>query len=364
MKIKSVHLKDFRNYEAQEVDFFPELNVLFGENASGKTNLIEAVYLCGVGRSPRTSKDKELIRYGAESASVKLVLEKKYRQHTVEIYISKNGKKAVKIDGLPVQKMGDLLGTLNVVFFSPDEMRFIKDTPDLRRRFMDISLSQQKKSYFYALQRYSKILKQRNTVLKQNEKTLSDMLDIFDEQLSKEGAEIIWDRQAFLRELSLPAADAHSAISGGKEELVLSYETDTEGATKEELQKNLKAQLFAGREKDARLQFTNCGPHRDDIKILLNGTDARKFASQGQQRTTALSVKIAELRMFEKETGELPVLLLDDVLSELDEKRQKFLIEAAKSVQVILTGTSYNVDKPAALFKVENGKCSFLRKNT
>jgi DNA replication and repair protein RecF len=356
MRIKTVRLKNFRNYGEQTVEFSNGLNVLSGKNASGKTNLLEAVYLAGVGRSPRTSKEKELIKYNEDCASVKITVEKKYRSHSVELYFDKSGKKSVKIDGIPVQKMGELLGVLNVVFFSPDELKFIKDTPDVRRRFMDISLSQQKKDYFYALQRYTKALKQRNNLLKQNSPAaLEDLLDVWDVQLANEGAKIVLERNRFIEELAAPAKAAHLAVSGVNELLELSYETDVEGVSYEEIRVCLIKKLSAAREKDIRLQFTSVGPHRDDIAIFLNGADARRFSSQGQQRTAALSVKLSELKLFLRETGETPVLLLDDVLSELDETRQNLLIKEASFAQVILTCTSFPVNSPRNLFIVENG---------
>jgi DNA replication and repair protein RecF len=249
-----------------------------------------------------------------------------------------------------------------VVFFSPDELKFIKDTPDVRRRFMDISLSQQKKEYFYALQRYSKALKQRNNLLKQNSSAaLAELLDVWDIQLANEGAKLVAARKRFIGELALPAKAAHLAVSGVNELLELSYETDTGGETAEEIRVSMLNNLAAAREKDVRLQFTSVGPHRDDIAIFLNGADARRFSSQGQQRTAALSVKLSELKLFLRETGETPVLLLDDVLSELDETRQNLLLREASFAQVILTCTSFPLNFPRNLFLVDNGTVTVRR---
>ena len=250
------------------------------------------------------------------------------------------------------------MGVLNVVYFSPDELKMIKESPKERRRFMDISLSQQKKKYFYNLQRYNKTLDQRNKLLKtaRSIEGLRDMLAVWDVQLAAIGAEIISDRLIFLKKLSVYAAREHTRLSGGREELVLRYESDAL-----DMDRDIKEQLIlryeADIEKDYQLKFTSSGPHRDDIKITINGIDVRKFGSQGQQRSAALSLKMAEISQFEEETGEKPVLLLDDVLSELDEGRQRELLSAASGVQTILTCTEFDIDiNPCpALFTISQG---------
>ena len=355
MKILSLSLSNFRNYESQQVTFDGGLNVLHGKNASGKTNMIESVYLCSLLRSPRTTKDKELIRMGANRAKVSLTVEKKFRKHTISILIDEVGKKKVAIDGIPVQRAGELLGVLGVVFFSPDELKLVKDSPAERRGFLDVGLSQQQKSYFKALQNYNKTLKQKNNLLKDSRyaDNLDDMLDVWDIGLAEHGATIIKKRMEYVAELDKFASVAHGKISSGKEQLKLSYETAVK--TEGDVRRNLEEALLSAREKDKELGYSTVGPHRDDIKIEIDSIDARKFASQGQQRTIALAMKLGEVEMYKQETGETPVLLLDDVLSELDKTRRDVLLKATSGVQTILTCTEFD-GEGAKLFEVKEGK--------
>ncbi len=359
MYLKSLQLKNFRNYQSASVSFENGLNVLKGQNASGKTNLIEAVYLLGIGKSPRTTNEKELIKMGEEHAYVKAVVQKKYRSHTIEVFIDKSGKK-IKIDGIPALRAAELIGVLNVVFFSPDELKFIKEGPSERRKFLDIALSQQSANYFRTLQKYNRILKQRNKLLKTENfnPALSEMLSVWDVQLAAENANLVFMRKNFLNELGCSVAAIHDALTDGKETLTLSYESDVDGETVEQL-KEAQIQMYQkNREKDEQYQFTVSGAHRDDFKISLNGNDARKIASQGQQRTAALSILIGELEMFKTETGEMPVLLLDDVLSELDENRRKQLLSATFATQTLLTCTEFNEDvqnEKTKIFTVNQG---------
>ena len=355
MKIISLSLANFRNYESQQVFFDGGLNVLHGKNASGKTNMLESVYLCSLLRSPRTTKDKELIRMGATRAKVVLLVEKKFRKHTITIFIDEAGKKKVAIDGIPVQRAGELLGVLGVVFFSPDELKLVKESPAERRSFLDMGLSQQQKAYFNALQRYNKTLKQKNNLLKDSRhaENIDDMLDIWDIGLAEQGAIIIRKRMEFVAELNKFASASHEKISSGKEKLNLSYETAV--STTDDIRRNLEEALLKSREKDKELGYCTVGPHRDDIKIEIDGIDARKFASQGQQRTIALAMKLGEVELYKQETGEAPVLLLDDVLSELDKTRRDILLKATEGVQTILTCTEFD-GNGAKLFEVKEGK--------
>ena len=358
MKIVSLELKNFRNYRHSSVAFKDGLNVLYGENASGKTNMLESVYFSSVFSSPRTTKDKEMVFMGEEAANIKLVIEKKYRKHTISIQIDAQGKKKVAVDGVPVNRAGELLGVLGVVFFSPDEMKLVKESPAERRRFLDIGLSQQQKSYFVALSRYNHTLKQKNNLLKEykNSKSVDDMLDVWDAGLAREGAIIVARRKEYIATLNDAARKFHFILSGEKENLSLSYESAAETNCKqEELEQNLLSALRASREKDKELGFSTVGPHRDDIKIDINGKDARKFASQGQQRTTALAMKIGQVVIYREELGEAPVLLLDDVLSELDENRQHILLDLVNGFQTLLTCTEYKLGNHATLFEVKEG---------
>lgn len=359
MRIRRLELENFRNYSTAVLTFDGGINVICGKNGAGKTNILESVYMLSLSTSPRTTKDKETIKFGEKKARVKMVLEKKFRTHTVILQIEENSKKKVTVDGIPVSRAAELIGVLGVVFFSPDEMRLVKETPAERRRFLDVGLSQQQKSYFIALSRYNKVLKQKNNLLK-NLAIGGDadgMLAVWDAQLADYGAVIVQKRKAYIEKLNREAAEAHRRLSGGKEELTLSYETPVFGESAEEMKKSLAEKLAASREKDKQLGFCSVGPHRDDIAITVNGLDARKFASQGQQRTIALAMKLGETALFTEESGETPVLLLDDVMSELDADRQQMLTELAGGVQTLVTCTEFSfpgrVDK---VIRIADGK--------
>ena len=357
MKISSLEIENFRNYKSASVKFDGGLNVIFGDNATGKTNMLESVYMASMLHSPRTLKDKELIKIGEEKASIKVVVDKKYKKYRIDIQIDESGKKRVMIDKIPVQRAGELLGVLGVVFFSPDEMKLIKESPQERRRFMDIGLSQQQKSYFICLQRYNKLLKQKNNLLKNYNHSdhADEMLDVWDLSLAKEGAIIISKRVEYIQTLNQAANRFHKEISMQKEELKLSYETTIENF--DNVEKELYQKIVASREKDKELGFSTVGPHRDDIKIEINGKDSRKYASQGQQRSIALSMKLGEVVIYKDEIGEPPVLLLDDVLSELDETRQTMLLKMTEGFQTIITTCNdFTVDCPAKIIKISNGK--------
>lgn len=364
MRVASLELKNFRNYSDAHVEFNDGLNVLFGENASGKTNMLESIYFCSVFHSPKSNaKDKELVKIGEEKAVLKLVVNKQFRSHTINIQIDDQGKKKVVYDGIPVMRAGELLGALGVVYFSPEEMKIVKEAPSERRRFLDVGLCQQQKSYFTALQRYNKTLKQKNNLLKdwRNNNNLDDMLDVWDASLAKEGAIIIAKREEYIKTLNEAAGKFHSEISGAKEVLNLSYETNLNIADGDNMEKFLYSAILQARQKDKELGFSGVGPHRDDIKIEINGKDSRKFASQGQQRTVALAMKLGEVLLFKNETGEPPVLLLDDVLSELDENRQGLLLKMTGDFQTILTCTEYKLQNPATKFKISNGSVAKVK---
>lgn len=358
MKIISLELKNFRNYREATVNFDGGLNVLHGHNASGKTNMLESIYLCSIFHSPRTTRDKEMILMGESKAQIKINLEKKFRKHTISLQIDEQGKKKVAVDGIPVNRAGELLGTLGVVFFSPDELKLVKEAPQERRRFLDVGISQQQKAYFLALQRYNKTLKQKNNLLKEYRfnPNIDDMLDVWDIGLAKEGAILIQKRKEYIATLNSCAGKFHNALSGEKEVLTLSYEScaklDCEDS---EIEKHLYDAIIASREKDKELGFCTVGPHRDDIKIEINGKDSRKYASQGQQRTIALAMKLGEVVIYKNEIGEPPVLLLDDVLSELDQNRQTILLKMTEGFQTILTCTEYELENKAKLIKINDG---------
>ena len=358
MKITQLTVKNFRNYENQTVNFTDGLNLLVGKNAQGKTNLLEAIFLCCIGKSARTTKDKELIKFGCDYAYIKVEFQTIAGNKDIEIIISQNINKTVKINGVPIKKMGELMETLNTVYFSPDELKIVKDGPSDRRKFMDIDISQVSKTYFYLLTRYENILNQRNKLLKitNNYNTLLDTICIWDNQIAEIGAKIIMSRIKFLQKLSEKASKIHSLLTSNKEKLLLEY-CGIVGNSVGEIKSKFEKMLENNYEKDFNLKYTSVGPHRDDIKIKINDIDVRSMGSQGQKRTVALSLKLAELEIFNEEKGEYPVLLLDDVLSELDENRRNVLLELSKSVQTILTCTEYAESvTPNKIFKISNGK--------
>lgn len=357
MKVEKLQLINFRNYKKQDIAFGDGLNIIIGNNASGKTNMVESIYYSGLGKSPRTFQDKELIKWEEDFAYIKLLLAKKFRKHIIEIHIDKQGKKRIAIDSIPVRKISELIGLLNVVYFSPDELDIIKESPVLRRNFLNISLSQQKKSYYSALVRYNKVLAQRNKLLKTeyNVNIIKETLPIWDMQLAEIGADIIAERYEFCKKMQEIIKVIHSDLTGGEENLLLEYESKIDFYNKESMKKQLLSLLQNSIEKDINLRYTTVGCHRDDISIKINGVEVRKFGSQGQKRTTALSLKLAEVKLFEMETGEKPILILDDVLSELDNKRQTKLLENIQNIQTLLTCAEYQ-GKSDVMIKVKDGQ--------
>ncbi len=355
MEIKSVELKNFRNYTLQKVGFKSGLNILEGKNAQGKTNLLEAVFLCAIGKSPRTNKEKELLKWNEQMGKVTIEFTKKSGTKKIELYLFSNQNKAIKINGVPIKKLGELMGELNAIYFSPDELKLVKESPDERRRFMDIDLCQFNKNYFYALNKYNKILNQRNKLLKSgNLQSIKETISIWNEQLSEQACYIILKRLELIDKLKVFAERAHYYLTDNQEKMVLSYVglTDT---NKETLKQKLVKLYETSLEKDLNLGYTTLGPHRDDIKIMVNNVDIRHFGSQGQQRSCALSLKLAELEIFKSNLGEYPVLLLDDVLSELDEFRREKLLKIINNFQTLLTCTEYNLNLPANVLKVKSG---------
>ena len=338
MKIKKLFLQNFRNYENENFEFSDGLNVLFGKNAQGKTNCAEAVFYLCTGTSLRIRHDKQLIRMGAENAYIRAEAENRYGKVTIEATIFEN-KREIRINGSKISKNADLMGHINSVFFSPGELRLIQDGPDERRRFMNISISQTSPAYYTALLRYNKILDQRNTLLKDRDTSLIlDTLPIWDEQLCTYAAVIIKKRAEFLEQLAPHAKEYHSLLTDGAEELVVKPDRIYAGDEKE-IAQTLMRRLENNYEKDLRLGYTTVGPHRDDLDVTINGIDAKAYASQGQMRTAALALKLAEVQIFKSLSGEYPILVLDDVMSELDLKRRKKLLGCISDVQTVLTCT-------------------------
>lgn len=359
MEIKNIKLTNFRNYSKEVVYFSPNLNVLLGKNAQGKTNLLEAIYFCAVAKSPRTNKESELVKWSEDSGNILVDYSTIAGNKKIDITLKKRGKKIVKVNKINILKIADLVGSIKCIYFSPDELKLVKDAPQDRRKFMDTDISQLSKNYFYLLLKYNKILESRNKLLKENKdiNALKETLPIWSMQLANIGAKIIIRRIRFLNKLKVYAKNSHSFLTDNLENLDLNYQ-GVVGETEQEIEQKLLTELNNIQDKDIRLGYTTVGPHRDDIEMLVDNVDIRAFGSQGQHRTVALSLKLAELEIFKEECGEYPILLLDDVLSELDMSRQSRLLEVAQKVQTILTTTNVNqffLDK-ATIIRVDNGK--------
>lgn len=358
MRIKNLKLKNFRNYEDESITFGGGLNVIFGRNAQGKTNCAEAVFYLCTGSSPRCRRDKQLIRHGCDFAEICAEAEGMYGSVTLEARITENGRE-VRLNGNRITRNADILGNIFSVFFSPHELRLIQDGPDERRRFLNVSISQLSKPYFVALSRYNKILEQRNNLLKNRDISMvMDTLPVWDEQLCKYAAVVACKRAEFASMLSPVAGEIHAELTDGAEKLDISPEKKYKGDEKQ-LSARLFDELSANYERDIRLGFTASGPHRDDLDIIIDGTDAKNFASQGQTRTAALSIKLAEVEIFRKMSGEYPVLILDDVMSELDLPRRKKLVARTDGLQTILTCTHAErvlYGKEVTKIKIEGGK--------
>jgi len=346
------------------MDFSDLFNIIYGNNAQGKTNIIEAVFLCASGRSHRTSKDQELLKTGESEFEIKLQFTKETIDKEIRINFNNEERKKIRINEIPVKKIGDLMGHLNAVIFSPEDLFIIKQGPAERRRFIDITLSQLRPSYFYDLQQYAKILFQRNNLLKRItvQKSLEDTLDVWNKHLVMTGSRIIKARRKFIGNLSGFASARHDKLTNHEEKLQLEYCPSFEisdDSTDEEIEKLFYAAVERSRDAEIRKGSTVAGPHRDDIDIILNGESTKVYGSQGQQRTSVLSMKLAEIDLMKEESGDFPVLLLDDVLSELDDRRKEYLLENISGLQTFITCTDLNFYKrenPAAsVFHIENG---------
>lgn len=355
MRIKSLELLNYRNYEKLQMIFSEGTNILYGNNAQGKTNILESIYVCATTKSHRGSRDKDMIRFDQDDAHIRMFVDKNGIEHKIDIHLKKNKTKGVAIDGLPIKKSSELMGLVNVVFFSPEDLTIIKNGPAERRRFMDMELCQLNKVYLHDILDYNRIVNQRNNLLKQVnfDSTLKSTLDVWDEQLVRYGQRVIRERERFVEQLNELIMPIHEKLSGGKEHLTLHYEPNvTSGMLAEE--------LFLKRENDLRFKSTTVGPHRDDLGFYINGMHVRKFGSQGQQRTAALSLKLAEIDLVKLFIKDTPILLLDDVLSELDSFRQNYLLESIRQIQTVITCTGldefinnqFNIDK---IFRVKNG---------
>jgi len=366
MHIEELSLRNYRNYKKLEISFDNKINVIIGENAQGKTNLMEAIYVLAFTKSHRTPREKELIRWDADFAKIEGKVAKRNQTFPLEIIISPKGKKA-KLNHIEQKRLSDYIGAFNVVMFAPEDLTLVKGAPQARRRFIDMELGQIQPRYIYHLAQYVKILKQRNHLLRQMQRGRSldpVMLDVLTEQLAGHAADLLTRRFAFLGLLRKWAGPIHHGISRELEKLEIQYSTSldvSEDENKEKMELIYLDKFKELREKEIERGTTLAGPHRDDLVFLVNGKDVQTFGSQGQQRTTALSVKLAEIELIHSEVGEYPVLLLDDVLSELDDYRQSHLLNTIQGkVQTFVSTTSvdgihHETLERAELFRVQDG---------
>ena len=358
MIIKSLKLKNFRNYNFQELQFDDNVNIFYGDNAQGKTNILEAIYLCATTKSHRGRKDKELIRFDCRESHIEMEIEKKEVPYKIDIHLKDNGPKGIAINKIPIKKASELFGIVNVIFFSPEDLNIVKNGPSERRRFMDIELSQLDRLYLSNLSNYNRVMNQRNHLLKEinrntNMNELEGTLDIWDMQLAKYGSEIVEKRKEFISKVNKIISKIHFTLSGNKEKVEIIYNISG-------FPLSLEDNLRKNRERDIRMKSTSVGPHRDDLIFQIEDKDVKIYGSQGQQRTTALSLKLSEIELVKESIKDTPILLLDDVLSELDHNRQTYLLESIHDIQTLISCTGldefinyrFSVNK---IFHVEKG---------
>lgn len=334
MIIKSLELSNFRNYEFLNIEFDKGTNILFGDNAQGKTNILEAIFLCATTKSHKSSKDRDIVNFAAQESHIRAYIQKKEDEIRLDMHLRKNKSKGIAIDGNRIKKAAELLGIMNVVFFSPEDLSIIKNGPAERRHFVDMELCQLDSYYLHNLNHYNKIVNQRNRLLKDIylNPSLRDTLTIWDLQMVSFGNRIIERRNEFIQQLNEIIAGIHDKLSGGREKIKIVYEPDV-------TEENFEETLRRNQERDIRMKMSSAGPHRDDFSFLAGDIDIRKFGSQGQQRTAALSLKLSEIELVKKMTNDTPILLLDDVLSELDSNRQNYLLNSIGDIQTIITCT-------------------------
>lgn len=365
MFIKKLMLLNYRNYKNVNIDFSRNVNVFMGDNAQGKTNILESIYYCGLAKSHRTSKDRELIHWDEDGAYISLSIGKERLDKRIDINILKDGKKAIRVNSIKINKIGELFGTFNVVMFSPEDLKIIKESPGIRRRFIDMELCQINNRYYYNLVQYNKVLNERNTLLK-SRKITDDILDIYDEQLIKFGEYIVNERLKYIEKLNYYGAEIHKDITLNKENIEYIYTSSIKEFNNNidnEFKEKFRSYLIKNRKRDKEKGITTVGPHRDDFIVLINNIDTKSYGSQGQQRTAVLTMKFSSLKIIKEITGEYPVLLLDDVLSELDFNRKKYILSTINNIQTIITCTGISdiceyLDNESKIFKVQEGNIS------
>ena len=344
------------------MNFDEKINIIYGDNAQGKTNILESMYVCATSKSHRGSKDREIIRFDNDESHIKVNVKKNDMNYRIDMHLKKNKPKGIAVNGIPINRAVELFGILNIDFFSPEDLNIIKNGPSERRRFIDMELSQLDKIYLDCLINYNKVVNQRNSLLKEyafsGREDIISSLDIWDMQLVKYGNDVIKSREKFVKEINDLVKSIHTKLSGDREQLEIIYEP----CVKEQ---DFESELVRVRDRDLKFKCTNIGPHKDDMCFLINGMDVRKYGSQGQQRTAALSLKLAEIELVKQIIHDTPVLFLDDVLSELDSRRQNFLLDSIGNIQTMITCTGldefinnrFSINK---IFKVVNGTVSSM----
>ena len=357
MYISSLELADFRNIVSLHMDFSQGTNILYGENAQGKTNILESLFMISTTKSHRGVRDRDMIRFGMEESHIRSLIMKGGIDYRIDMHLRKNKSKGIAINGQRIKKASELIGLLHIVFFSPEDLGIVKNGPAERRRFMDMELCQLDGSYLHNLNQYNKTVENRNRLLRDMYQfpELQDTLSIWDEQLVNYGRKIIESRRGFISDLNEIVEEIHSKLSGNREHLTILYEPNTEVDDFEE-------KLRRGRERDIHMKMTSVGPHRDDFSFLDGEIDLRRYGSQGQQRTCALSLKLSEIDLVKKVIGHRPVLMMDDVLSELDSGRQNYLLSTIGGIQTFITCTGLdefvnNRFKIDQVFRIEAGAC-------
>lgn len=366
MHIERLYLKNYRNITEEDINLNSSLNVFIGPNAQGKTNILESIYYLGTGSSHRTNSDQDLIKWDNNYFFLKASVFRRNREMTISIGYN-GSKKEIKVDNNPIQKLSDLMGYVNVVIFSPEDLQMVKGSPNFRRRFLNVEISQVNPYYYHNLQKYNQVLQQRNQLLKELRETRKkgDLLFIWDQQLVDLGSRLIKKRLEAIEKIDILARLVHRKITNGRENLVLGYESTlgeiTNKESREEIQAIFEAKLREGQDLEIRRGVTLYGPQRDDLALTVNDINVRQFGSQGQQRTTALALKIAELEFMKSEMGEYPILLLDDVFSELDTSRKKHLLEVIRDrIQTFITSTDLEslseINGKHFLFNIKDGQ--------
>ncbi|HAL59055.1 MAG: DNA replication/repair protein RecF [Sarcina sp.] len=358
MYISSLELADFRNIASLHMEFSQGTNILYGENAQGKTNILESLYMLSTTKSHRGVRDRDMIRFGREESHIRSLIMKGGIDYRIDMHLRKNKSKGIAINGQRIKKASELIGILHIVFFSPEDLGIVKNGPAERRRFMDMELCQLDASYLHNLNQYNKTVENRNRLLRDIYMfpDLKETLDVWDAQLVNFGSKIIESRRRFILDLNGIVGEIHGKLSGGREHLSLLYEPNTAA-------EDLEERLRFSRERDIHMKTTSTGPHRDDFSFMDGEIDLRRYGSQGQQRTCALSLKLSEIDLVKKMIGHRPVLMMDDVLSELDSGRQNYLLNTIGGIQTFITCTGldefvnnrFRIDQ---VYRVENGMCT------